>query len=134
MFADGIVWLARCPLTHKCSSQDASDILMQSYAATLKYVKLNTSIPVPEVFVCCTKSEKGNDVGSSYMLMERLPGQMLDIEDVEEGDEQYEPTRVGAEKVFHQLANFTMQLGILGIPFTSAGFSALLKHCSFVTV
>jgi aminoglycoside phosphotransferase (APT) family kinase protein len=118
VFADGITWLARCPLTHNCSSQDASDILMQSYAATLKYIKLNTSIPVPEVFACCTKLEKGNDVGSSYMLMERLPGHMLDVEDVEEGDERYETTRAAAKKVFHQLANFIMQLGIPGIPST----------------
>jgi aminoglycoside phosphotransferase (APT) family kinase protein len=133
VFSDGITWLARCPLTHRCSSQNASDILMQSYAATLKYVKLNTSIPVPKIFACCTKLEKGNDVGSSYMLMERLPGQMLDLEDVVKGDEQYEPTRAAAEKVFHQLANFIMQLGIPGIPST-AGFSSLLKHCSLVTV
>ena len=47
------------------------------YAAILKYIiKLNTSIFVPEVFACCTKLEKGNDVGSSYVLMERLSGRM----------------------------------------------------------
>ena len=29
VFADGITWFARCPLTYNCSSQDASDILME---------------------------------------------------------------------------------------------------------
>ena len=71
---------------------------MQSYVAT-STLKLNTSILVPEVFVCCTKLEKVNDVGSSYMLMERLPGRMLDLQDVMEGDEQYRPTLAGAKKV-----------------------------------
>ena len=69
---------------------------MQSYAATFK---LNISVLVPEVVVCCTKLEKVNDVGSSYMLMERLPGRMLDLQDVMEGDEQYRPTLAGAKKV-----------------------------------
>ena len=133
VFADGITWLARCPLAYTCSSQDASDILMQSYAATLKYIKLNTSIPVPEVFACCTKLEKGNDIGSSYMLMERLPGRSLELQSIFEEEEQYGPILAGAKKVFHQLAAFTMQLGIPAIPST-ASFPALLKRCSFVTV
>jgi hypothetical protein len=101
VFADGITWLARCPLTYNCSSQDASDILMQSYAAILKYIKLNTSIPVPEVFACCTKLEKGNDVGSSYILMERLPGRSLELQSIIEGEEQYGQILAGAKKVFH---------------------------------
>jgi len=98
---------------------------MQSYAAALKYIKLNTSIPVPEVFDCCSKLEKGNDVGTSYILMERLPGRPLDLqEDVEMGDEQYGPTHAAAEKVFKQLASFIMQLGIYPSPST-ASFSLL---------
>ncbi|KAF8816734.1 hypothetical protein BYT27DRAFT_7237737 [Phlegmacium glaucopus] len=113
VFADGITWLARCPLTYNCSSEDASDILMQSYAATLKYIKLHTSIPVPEVFACCRKSDKGNDVRSSYILMECLPGRALDLQDTEEDDEQYVQTSVAAEMVFQQLAAFIMQLASL---------------------
>ena len=93
VFADSVTWLARCLLTH----HDVSGILMQSYVAT-STLKLNTSI-LPEVFGCCTKLEKVNDVGSSNMLMERLPGRMLDLQDVMEVDEQYRPTLAGAKKV-----------------------------------
>ena len=68
---------------------------MQSYADSSlilpsKYIKLNASIPVPEVFACCTKLKnlKGNDVRvrSSYIL----------ISDVKGPKPQAEPSRAGA--------------------------------------
>ena len=60
---------------------------MHCYATALKYMKLHTSIPVPNVFACRSGSNKENDIGVSYMLMERMPGRLLDIQDIEEDEE-----------------------------------------------
>ncbi|KAF8963627.1 hypothetical protein BDZ97DRAFT_985523 [Flammula alnicola] len=113
VFADGITWFARCPLPYNCSPRMRLTILCISYATALKYIKLHTSIPVPEVLACRSRSDKENDVGVSYMLMERIPGRTLDLQDIDEDEEEYEPTRAAAEKVFRQLAGFIMQLASL---------------------
>jgi hypothetical protein len=85
---------------------------MHCYATALKYMKLHTSIPVPNIFACRSRSSKENDIGVSYMLMERMPGHPLDTENIEEDEEGYEATYTAAEKVFRQLAGFVMQLGM----------------------
>ena len=128
VFTDGITWVARCPFPYTCSSLDASDHLMHCYATALKYIKLHTSIPVPDIFTCRSRSSKENDIGVSYMLMERMPGHPLDTEDIEEDEEGYEATYTAAEKVFRQLACFVMQLG-MPAPVISSLF--LLKHFRF---
>ena len=85
---------------------------MHCYATALKYMKRHTSIPAPNVFACRSGSSKENEVGASYMLMERIPGRPLEIQDIEKDEEAYEATYTAAEKVFRQLAGFVMQLGM----------------------
>ena len=50
-FEDGVEWVFRSPTTgdYKLSLEDAGELL-ESEVATLKYLKLNSSIPVPDVF------------------------------------------------------------------------------------
>ncbi|PPQ64863.1 hypothetical protein CVT26_002581 [Gymnopilus dilepis] len=110
LFSDGLIWLARCPLPYHCSSQDAADYLLQSYASTLRYIKLHTTIPVPTVYDCRRKSEDGNNIGASYLLMERLPGHPIDMQDVYKWHEGYPQARASAKKVFDQLCHYIMQL------------------------
>jgi hypothetical protein len=112
VFTDGITWLARFPLPNNCSSLDASDHLMHCYATALKYMKFHTSIPIPNVFACRSGSSKENGVGVSYMLMERMPGHPLNMQDIEENEEGYKATYTAAEKVFRHLAGFVIQLGM----------------------
>lgn len=47
----------------------------ESEIATIRYVKQNTSIPVPEIYYHDLDPE--NEVGAAFMLMERLPGHDL---------------------------------------------------------
>ena len=49
-FNDGVEWLFRSPRTSYGVDEDIAGILLASEAATLKYVRMNSSIPVPDVF------------------------------------------------------------------------------------
>lgn len=50
-FHDGIEWMFRSPRKlHRGISQKYAGLLLSSEAATLKYIKANTALPVPEVF------------------------------------------------------------------------------------
>ena len=68
-FNDGVTWLARFPLP-QCPS-----LRMKSEIATMKYVKERTKIPIPEVYAYDLSSN--NPIGAPYMLMNKLPGEML---------------------------------------------------------
>jgi hypothetical protein len=48
-FEDGIEWVFRSPRKFHDISPETSAELLESEVATLKYIKLNSSIPVPEV-------------------------------------------------------------------------------------
>lgn len=50
-FEDGVEWVFRSPTTgdYDLSLEHAGELL-ESEVATLKYLKLNSSIPVPDVF------------------------------------------------------------------------------------
>lgn len=50
-FTDGVEWLLRSPRQdYGYLSEDISGLLLASEAATLRYIKANSTIPVPEVF------------------------------------------------------------------------------------
>ena len=50
LFEDGVEWIFRSPRTCHDISPETTARLLESEVATMKYVKLNSSIPVPEVF------------------------------------------------------------------------------------
>lgn len=50
-FDDGVEWVLRSPRTGDGTILDDTNLLLlESEAATLKYIKAHSSIPVPEVF------------------------------------------------------------------------------------
>jgi len=50
-FPDGVEWVLRSPRDDGAIKSDETNILLlASEAATLKYIKANSTIPVPEVF------------------------------------------------------------------------------------
>ena len=49
-FDDGVEWVFRAPCSSYAAAQGVTGRLLASEAATLKYVREQTSIPVPEVF------------------------------------------------------------------------------------
>ena len=50
-FEDGVQWLFRCPRDgYYDPPRDIRSTLLASEAATLKYVKTNSNVPVPEVY------------------------------------------------------------------------------------
>jgi len=55
-------------------SQNASEKLVRE-VETMKYVRLRTSIPVPEVYYY--DFNLTNSVGAQFMLLERKPGRHL---------------------------------------------------------
>ncbi|POR38280.1 Uncharacterized protein TPAR_01538 [Tolypocladium paradoxum] len=75
-FDDGVEWVFRSPRTEcvEISKAGACHILA-SEAATLKYVRQRTSIPVPEVFHYCATYR--NDIEIPYILMSKAAGKPL---------------------------------------------------------
>lgn len=49
-FDDGVEWVFRAPCSSYAAAQGVTGRLVASEAATLKYIREYTSIPVPEVF------------------------------------------------------------------------------------
>lgn len=49
-FEDGVDWIFRSPRTYYGVDTETAGSLIASEAATLKYIRRNSSIPVPEVF------------------------------------------------------------------------------------
>lgn len=52
VFDDGVEWVFRSPRPYKYYglTEEIAATVLASEAATLKYIKANSSIPVPEVF------------------------------------------------------------------------------------
>lgn len=100
--------MARIPLPYNCfQAEDVS----ASYAATLKYLRRYTTIPVPEVFALCLQSTPGNKVNATYILMERLLGRQLPL--LEQKDFDPDPNDLTtAKKVHQQLTDIILQLGM----------------------
>ncbi|KAJ6505839.1 kinase-like domain-containing protein [Mycena vitilis] len=78
-----------------------------SEVATLRYVKKQTTIPVPEVYHAVSTAD--NPVGARYMLMQRIHGQSL-IAPWERSSPE------GRRKIMTRLADFQAQLLALTFP------------------
>lgn len=109
VFSDNVTWMARIPLPYNCFQ--AEDI-STSYAATLKYLRRSTTIPVPEVFALCLQSTPGNKVNATYILMERVPGHQLPPLE-QTGFDPDPKDLASAKKVHQQLTDIILQLGML---------------------
>ncbi|KAJ3482459.1 hypothetical protein NLG97_g7564 [Lecanicillium saksenae] len=78
-FADGVVWIARFRLSGAMSPPTrVRDHVLQSEAATMRFLSLHTKIPSPRVFDWALESDPSNSIGIGYILMEKLEGKHLD--------------------------------------------------------
>ncbi|KAJ6440942.1 Delta(8)-fatty-acid desaturase [Purpureocillium lavendulum] len=72
-FDDDVEWVFRSPRTdHVEISRDTSCRVLASEAATLRYLRQHTSIPVPDVHDFSTTFQCG--IGVPYILMSKAPG------------------------------------------------------------
>ncbi|KAM0417341.1 hypothetical protein ACHAPT_012657 [Fusarium lateritium] len=74
-FDDGVEWVFRAPCSSYAATQGVTGRLLASEAATLKYIREYTSIPVPEVFHYSPTCD--NDIGIPYILMSKAAGHPL---------------------------------------------------------
>lgn len=98
-FSDGIVWIARFPLAYQCY---LSEEMSASYAATLKFLKKKTTLPVPEVYGSFARSDESNKVNATYVLTQRLEGRILPSLDYEDYDDLEHYTDRHSSKEFAQ--------------------------------
>ncbi|CAI7628747.1 unnamed protein product [Penicillium crustosum] len=76
LFADGIQWVLRSPAQNHPDLSERSIIkLLLSEAATLRYLKIYTDIPVPDLRSYC--AYRNNPVRIPYILMSKAQGKSL---------------------------------------------------------
>ena len=107
VFEDQVYWLARIPLLESCCQPEEITL---SYAATLKYLKTHTKLPVPRVYSYAVKSDPRNAAGVSYIFMERLNGHPLPEVEIS-GLEPNADQLAVAKKVHLQLTDLMLELG-----------------------
>ncbi|KAF8851886.1 hypothetical protein BDZ45DRAFT_131931 [Acephala macrosclerotiorum] len=72
LFEDGVEWVLLSPRQSHDISPETTAKLIKSAVATMKYVRLNSPIPVPEVFdYSATRSDT---IGIPFILMSKAPG------------------------------------------------------------
>ena len=109
VFSDGVTWLARIPLPNNCFQPDECTL---SYVAVLRCIKKQSKIPVPEVYYHALKSDPKNTTGTTYLLMERLPGHALPTLEPDDDDNDWNPDHLlSAKKVHEQLTDLIIELG-----------------------
>ncbi|PYI11874.1 RNase H domain-containing protein [Aspergillus sclerotiicarbonarius CBS 121057] len=75
-FEDGVQWVLRSPHTgYAAMSMELTSKLLESEAATLKYVRLNSDIPVPVVHLY--RPTPDNEIGIPFILMSKASGWSL---------------------------------------------------------
>ncbi|KAI3072245.1 hypothetical protein CBS147353_6154 [Aspergillus niger] len=72
LFEDGVQWVFRSPHQRTSMPLDLGVKLLASEAATLRYLKAHSDIPVPEVYDYCASSD--NETKVPFMLMSQAPG------------------------------------------------------------
>lgn len=107
LFSDGVIWMARIPLPYRCYQPDE---ISACYAATLKYLRKNSTIPVPQVYGFCRQSDSANKTKVTYVFMEKMKGHHLPT--IEKDSEDATPEEIAiARKVHEQLTDVILQLG-----------------------
>ncbi|KAI9752553.1 MAG: hypothetical protein M4579_005590 [Chaenotheca gracillima] len=107
IFENGDRWLVRIP-RDPFSDLPASliEYLVVSEYATLKFLQ-GTSVPSPRVFGYGLASERRNDVGVSFILMEALPGKPFNA---------YQASLEQRERVYNGVADILIELSKHPLP------------------
>src|SRR6202022_4030227 len=77
VFNDGVVWLCRAGWVSKEYSNKYVKRMIESTVTTMRYLKTNSTIPIPEVFAFEGDSEQ-SDINAAYIFLEPLPGKADD--------------------------------------------------------
>ena len=107
-FVDGVTWLARIRLDDPLLPPPAVQArIFLSEVGTLQFLA-NTAVPAPQVYAYELESPA---VGTSYVLMEKLPGKPLDWDGA---------NAEGRARVLDQLADLYLELEKHPIPLTGS--------------
>ncbi|CRL19275.1 Protein kinase-like domain [Penicillium camemberti] len=120
LFADGIQWVLRSPAhNHPDLSERSAIKLLLSEAATLRYLKIYTDIPVPDVYSYC--AYRNNPVRIPYILMSKAQGKSLNTM---WGNDDLRGRLDSREmnKVMSQLGQITWDLAQVRFPFIGSLF------------
>ena len=102
-FSNGTYWIARVLLPDSAHPLEGKDYVMESEVATLRYLRQNTTIPVPSVYG--HDADFNNEVGLPYILMEAMSGKKL----FGGGLSDFVPEE-HIEKVYRQITDILIQL------------------------
>jgi isoamyl acetate esterase len=104
-FGDDVIWIARIQLlyTNSRAALPEIDKTVDSEAATLRFLKTKTSIPVPAIYGYDARHD--NEIGAPYLIMEAMPGNRL----WGGGRTDFIPEKHKA-KVYMQIADILIQL------------------------
>ncbi|GKZ26084.1 hypothetical protein AbraIFM66951_009976 [Aspergillus brasiliensis] len=110
-FEDGLQWVFRSPHARTFMPLEIGVKLLASEAATLRYLKAHSDIPVPEVYDYCASPD--NDTKVPFILMSQAPGSPLSQVWVSAGSPlpDLDPSRKA--KVLDQLGGITWKLSQL---------------------
>lgn len=151
-FNDGVEWVFRSPTAEEDDiSLEAAGELLESEVATMKYIKENSSIPIPNIFdyrlvnsllyeATCVNlkqsSTKLNSIGVPYILMSKAPGTQLqnfrwDPHPLEKGvfpqRQHLSPTQ--KKKIMRQLGGIVSQLSNLRFSKLGSLFQGAGEYC-----
>lgn len=85
IFDDQARWLLRISIDTASAPVEVRNYVLQSEAATMRFLKEKTNLPTPKVYHCALEGDESNELGLGYIMMEKMPGKPLNWQDVEEG-------------------------------------------------
>lgn len=102
-FNNKVKWLARFRLARTSSPpQEVRDWILRSEAATMTYLQKHTCISTLKIYDWACESDRENQIGVDYILMEKLDGKLLDWQTA---------TLPQIEKVMQQLDDIFIEIG-----------------------
>ncbi|PLN80793.1 kinase-like domain-containing protein [Aspergillus taichungensis] len=110
-FEDGIRWVFRSPHPRTFMPMEMGIKLLASEAAILRYLKLHSDIPVPEVYDYCASSD--NEIGIPFIFMSEASGWPLSKVWKPAGSSQPDLDTPSKVKVMSQLGKITWKLSQL---------------------
>ncbi|KAI1935728.1 hypothetical protein LOZ12_004424 [Ophidiomyces ophidiicola] len=112
VFDDAVEWVFRSPRPDGVVQADETiSKLLASEAATLRYIRSHSAIPVPEVYAY--SPSKNNDIGVPYILMSKAAGFLLRKKWENPGLQQTALSTEEKSKILSQLGTITWQLSQL---------------------
>jgi aminoglycoside phosphotransferase (APT) family kinase protein len=108
LFTDGIEWICRIHGEDKGDTKAYTASKIASTVATMRYIKHNSSIPVPSIYAHETQNSTPG-LGAGYIIMELVYGEEVDLTpNALTPDEE--------SQVYGQLADITWKLSQLRFP------------------